>query len=467
MRKIMSLFTAVLFVMLTLSPGILRADEPVATTKDLEQVNSQLRDQITDLQNRLKDFENRLSNAEKRPSGAPSYIPSPSGKAEGGMIKTLEDINMSGFLDTSYNLNTNRPQKAGANVATNNLRTFDSRDNNFDLNAFELDFEKLAPAEGGVGFRADLAYGLNAAVTDGGGINFDGVAGIGPDEFDLQQAYGELNIPINGGPVLGDKINIKAGKFVTMAGAEVIESKDNWNISRSTAFGFGIPFTHTGIRSSVDLDGGKGKLNLGLNNGWDVVQETNNYKTFEGGLSWNLTDKLSASTANYLGKESQTDANTAVISDDMRFLSSNVLTWKTPVEKLTLMGNWDIGNQRNVKAITAGALNNPKVGNSGMWHSYDFYAKYDLSEKMYLAYRGELFEDNDSFRTYGVTTPRSARRFWGHTFTLDYRPYKNFISRLEYRMDTSDAGIFDVTTGGSTEGQGSQSTFGTELIYLF
>ncbi len=468
MRKITSVITAVLFVVLSLSPGIARADEAVATAKDLDQVNSQLRDQITDLQNRLKDLESRLSQTEQRASApAPAYMPAPGQQSsEGGMIKTLEDINMSGFIDTSYNLNTNRPQKAGTSAGTNNLRAFDTRDNNFDLNAFELDFEKLAPETGGVGFRADLSYGLNSLVTDGGGINFDGAAGVGPDEFDLQQAYGELNVPINGGSTLGEKVNIKAGKFVTLSGAEVIESKDNWNISRSMAFGFGIPFTHTGIRSAVDLNEGKGKAYLGLNNGWDLVQETNNYKTLEGALSWNLTDSLSAITVNYLGKESQADANTGAISDDMRFLSSNVLTWKTPVEKLTLMANWDIGNQRNIRTVTAG-LTTPKEGNSGLWHSYNLYAKYDLSDKMYLAYRGELFDDNDSYRTFGATTPISARRFWGHTFTLDYRPYTNLISRLEYRLDTSSAGVYDVTGGGSTEGQGSQSTFATELIFLF
>lgn len=466
MKKITSLLTAVLFVLLSLSPGIVQADEAVATAKDLEQVNSQLRDQITDLQNRLKDLESRLSQTEKMSSApAPTYMPAPGQKSsEGGMIKTLEDINMSGFIDTSYSLNTNSPYNSAAAAGANNLRVFDTRNNNFDLNALELDFEKLAPETGGVGFRADLVYGLNALVTDGGGLNFDGATGVAPDEFDLQQAYGEINVPINGGQMFGDKINIKAGKFVTLAGAEVIEAKDNWNISRSMAFGFGIPFAHTGVRTAVDLNEGKGKFYLGLNNGWDVVQETNTAKTLEAALSWNLTDSLSATTANYIGKEAQTDVSGA-ISDDRRFLSSNILTWKTPVEKLTLMANWDIGNQRNIHSVAG--TNFPKEGNSGLWHTYNLYAKYDLTEKMYMAYRAELFEDNDSYRTFGTTTPLRARRFWGHTFTLDYRPYTNLISRLEYRMDTSDAGVYDVSTGGSTEGQGSQSTFATELIFLF
>lgn len=443
------------------------ADEPVATAKDLEQINEQLMDQIKDLQDQIRDLDGRMATAERAPA-APTYV-APAGEKEGGMLRTMEDIKLSGFIDTTYNFNLNRPQKAATTAATNNLRVFDTRDSNFDLTAIEFAFEKPAPESGGVGFRADLLYGLTALVTDGGGLAFDGTTdsagvGVGPDEFDLQQAYGEINIPINGGSLLGDKINVRAGKYVTMSGAEVIESKDNWNISRSYAFGFSIPFTHTGVRSNWSLFDGKVSAALGVNNGWDLVQDTGNGKTVEMFLSTNLTDNLSLATANYIGPESQTDANTAAIQDDVRFLTSNVLTWKTPVEKLTLMGNVDFGNQRNVRTITAGS-SIPKL-ESGQWHSYNLYAKYDLNDKMYLAYRGELFYDDDSFRTFGTTTPRGIRRLWGHTFTLDYRPYTNLITRLEYRTDKADGALYDVTAGAGS-GESSQGTFATELIYLF
>ncbi len=466
MKKFITGFAVVFFFFALLGNTVSFADEAVASAKDLDKVNKQLMKQIKDLQEQLKDLSSRVSAAESRPAAAPSYIPAAQGKKEGGVLKTLEDINLSGFLDTSYNFNFNRPQHAATSTGTNNLRTFDTRDNNFNLDALELVFEKLAPATGGVGFRADFDYGLNSFITDGAGLSFGAVGAGAIDEFDLQQAYGEVNIPINGGSLFGDKINIKAGKFVTTAGAEVIESKDNWNISRSTAFGFGIPFTHTGIRTSWDLWNGKVKATVGLNNGWDLVNDTGNGKTTELGFSTNLTDALSLSSANYIGPESQTGAGGGPIIDDVRFLTSNVVTWKTPVEHLTLMGNMDFGNQRNALTITAGAPH-PKPFRAAQWHSYDLYVKYDLSDKMYVAYRGELFYDDDSFRTFGTTTPRSVRRLWGNTITLDYRPYTNWITRLEYRQDATDAGIYDVTGGGSTEGRSSQGTFATELIYLF
>src|SRR5436309_1397363 len=40
---------------------------------------------------------------------------------------------------------------------------------------------------------------------------------------------------------------VKAGKFVTLLGSEVIEAPSNFNYSRSFLFGFAIPFTHTGV----------------------------------------------------------------------------------------------------------------------------------------------------------------------------------------------------------------------------
>src|SRR5437773_172971 len=47
------------------------------------------------------------------------------------------------------------------------------------------------------------------------------------------------------------KVQFDIGKFVTWNGAEVIESKDNWNYTRSIQFGFAIPFYHTGVRATI------------------------------------------------------------------------------------------------------------------------------------------------------------------------------------------------------------------------
>jgi hypothetical protein len=47
-----------------------------------------------------------------------------------------------------------------------------------------------------------------------------------------------------------DKLTFDFGKFVTPLGAEVIETKDNWNYTRGLLFTWAIPFTHLGARAT-------------------------------------------------------------------------------------------------------------------------------------------------------------------------------------------------------------------------
>ena len=61
----------------------------------------------------------------------------------------------------------------------------------------------------------------------------------------IQQAYVSL---------LTGKVQWDAGKFVTPMGAEVIESQDNWNYTRSILFGYAIPFYHVGVRATVPVN---------------------------------------------------------------------------------------------------------------------------------------------------------------------------------------------------------------------
>ena len=59
----------------------------------------------------------------------------------------------------------------------------------------------------------------------------------------LKEAYVSYLAPV------GKGLQVDFGKFVTPMGAEVIESKDNWNYSRSILFGYAIPFYHFGVRA--------------------------------------------------------------------------------------------------------------------------------------------------------------------------------------------------------------------------
>ena len=92
--------------------------------------------------------------------------------------------------------------------------------NTLSLSAAEVNFTKTPTADSRVGFRTDIWFGKAADLT----AAYE-PASDGKEIYKhVQQAYVSL---------LTGKVQWDAGKFVTPMGAEVIESQDNWNYSRS------------------------------------------------------------------------------------------------------------------------------------------------------------------------------------------------------------------------------------------
>ena len=78
----------------------------------------------------------------------------------------------------------------------------------------------------------------------------------------MKEAYLEYMAPI------GKGLQINVGKFVTPAGAEVIETKDNWNYTRGILFAWAIPYFHTGLSAKYAFNR-KFALTGYLVNGWN------------------------------------------------------------------------------------------------------------------------------------------------------------------------------------------------------
>src|SRR5436309_5327290 len=87
---------------------------------------------------------------------------------------------------------------------------------------------------------------------------------------DLEEAYGAYKVP------LGSGLTVKAGKFVTLLGYEVIESPNNLNFSRSFLFGLAIPFTHVGALLSYSPTE-RLTVTAGPVVGWDVAKDNNDW----------------------------------------------------------------------------------------------------------------------------------------------------------------------------------------------
>ncbi len=408
------------------------AQQPSSTRID---ENAELRLEIKQLRERLEKLETKQQTvsaaAEKskettsaEPSGSPEATTTPPGKTDDrGILNFFKEVEVSGFIDGYYGYNFNKP--AGR---VNVLRNFDTRSNQFALNLAEIVIEKKPdPLNSRVGFRLDLDYG---PATDLVHASEPG----GKDVYKvIQQAYGSYLAPIGSG------LQIDFGKFVTVHGAEVIETKDNWNYSRGLLFAWAIPYYHFGVRAKYALNS-KISLTGLVVNGWNNVEENNGGKTFGVTLGLTPTPKLSI-VQNYMTGPEQPNDNKRY-----RHLSDTTVTYGFN-KRWALMGNYDYG----IDTLTAGG----KVH----WQGVAGYLRYAPTERLAFTPRYEWFDDHDGFST------GTAQRVKEFTMTGEYKLRPSLITRFEFRRDWSNQPFFPKSD--PTVLARSQSTVLSGLIWTF
>ena len=342
----------------------------------------------------------------------------------GGVAKLLSDTTITGFVDAYYGFDTNHPAGRAAS-----LRAFDGPENQFSLNMIELIFDKAPDAKGSrLGYHLSFGYGNAANV-----INSASPGDVGFAQY-LKEGYLSYLAPI------GKGLQFDVGKFVTPAGNEVIESKDNWNYSRGLLFAYAIPYYHFGVRGKYTFND-KVSLTGYLVNGWNNIIDNNNGKT--GGFSLALTpNKKFSLTENYLvGPE--------MVATDKhpRQLTDTVATFN-PTSKLSLAVNYDYGRGD----MPVGFLR------PVWWSGAAGYLRYAFTDSVALSTRYEYYDDHNGFTT--GTTPAHINEI---TETLEKTVHKNFITRLEFRYDDSNQPIFAKASTFSDY----QPTVTLGLIYVF
>jgi hypothetical protein len=269
-------------------------------------------------------------------------------------------------------------------------------------------------------------------------------------EIDLTQAFGSYAV----GP-----ITLIAGKFETLAGAEVIESPSDYNISRSILFGYAVPFTHTGARLTYAVNGNLNVI-VGGNQGWDTTRAVSaagdvNAVTAEYGLAWNPSKVFSATVQGYTGPVEEGFANVGA-GQPIRTLTDFVLTYHYS-SALTLVLNGDIAGQNRTPVFDRSGTYDG-IGTVS-WDGAAFYASYTKG-LFTLTGRGEYFADNGGYRTANALGSFSRDIAEG-TGTLAYQPNNNLIFRAEYRYDASTNQYFLSGTSTPTFNNGA---FGLEAI---
>ncbi|MGH9547681.1 MAG: porin [Terriglobales bacterium] len=354
------------------------------------------------------------------PAAAPAAAPAPT-----GLAGLLGPTTLSGFVDVYYGYNSNQPASR-----TTAFRNFDINSGQFGLNMIELVADKAPDAAASrVGYHVALGFGqaMNA-------VNYNE---LGFDQY-LKEGYLEYLAPV------GKGLQINVGKFVTPAGAEVIETKDNWDYSRGLLFTLAIPYFHFGASAKYAFNP-KFALTGYLVNGWNNSVDNNSGKTTGFSAAWTPNSKFGL-VQNYLVGPEQNDEN-----KDFRHLFDTVVTY-SPNSKLSLMANYDYGQDHLPSGI-------PSVSSASVhWSGIAGYIKYAPNDKWALATRGEYFSDNGGNET-GQTQKLSE-----FTFTLQRMLASKLMTRLEFRRDMSDQNVFpDHLTGL----QDSQNTVTLGMVYAF
>lgn len=189
-------------------------------------------------------------------------------------------------------------------------RLFDDRQNELLLNQLVLTVERaLDPEATGIdwGFKVQGLFGSDARFIHTFSV-FDNTMHeiVQPD---LVEAYFNLHLPI----LTAGGVDVKAGQFVTLEGAEVINATGNFFYSHSMIFSFGIPFKHTGVTVTTHvnkyIDVYTGVVR-GVNAG---ASDNNDVLSFHGGVGLNLLDgKLTILASTSIGAENDA-ANEGVL----------------------------------------------------------------------------------------------------------------------------------------------------------
>ncbi len=289
------------------------------------------------------------------------------------------------------------------------------------LNAINVQLQKNGPVFG----KIELTAGTNANVI--ASYPYANNPNALQTAFDVTQLYAGIAT----GP-----FSLQAGKFETLAGAEVIEDPSDTNVSRSILFGYAVPFTHTGARLTYTPTSTWTAI-AGVNNGWDNLKGPGGPKTAELGLAYNSSTITLAAQA-YLGMERYSNAQWSATGDSPaghRSLVDIVGTYHvTP--NFTLVGNYDGGRQTAVPLInSAGAFIGGPLG-TATWNGFAGYATYQFTPKFSGSLRAETFTDRGGYRT-GYDQTWSEQ-----TLTIAYAVSSPVTIRVEGRSDHSNQPVW-------------------------
>jgi hypothetical protein len=343
-------------------------------------------------------------------SQAPAATPAPAAPAA-APTWSVGPMDVSGLIDGYYSYNFNTPSAAN-NGQANDLYNFNDKTNQFNLSEARLTFNHDPDP---VGARIDFVYGRVNAFMNAAGANT-----TSSDQLNyIEQAFVSLKPPKAKG------FELDFGKFVTSAGAEVIEAKDDWNYSRSILFGWAIPYWHFGARMSMPVSKSE-TLGVQVVNGWNNVSKTNGGATV--GVTSAFVKSKASWFANYYGGPENANTTTG-----FRNLFDTTLLL-TPSAKFSAYINYDYGQNRDAIVGTGESATGDTALNH--WQGIAGAAHVTPAGPHSISGRFEYFKDPQGYST------GTVQHLYEFTGTYEYKWAEGLLSRIEYRRDWSDVNFF-------------------------
>ena len=346
-------------------------------------------------------------------------------------LSFLKQTEISGLVSASYIYNFNSPTNR-----ENTGRGFDRRHNEFMLNKAALSLDKAVEYDAfawNAGYTVKLLFGQDARYTQTD-LNLG-------DDGDLFEANATVNVPV------GNGLKVTMGKFGTPMGYEASYTEENYNWSGGLQWALVEPFTHTGVKASYAVNP-QWEFEFCAFNGWDIVQDNNNAKSFMGHVTYTPREATTVSLIGYGGAEQDDDT-----SDVRRGVELYVQQKLSPT--VTGVAQFDAGAEDAADAD----------GGAATWWAGGLWLIYEPSERWSVAARGDYLSDPDGARTSGAPSvapfpENTGMDLYSLTLTLNHKPVKELRIAPEVRWDHStEADTFD--------GKQDQVTAGMGAAYFF
>ena len=394
--------------------------------------------------------------------------------------KEAGKLSVSGYLDSYYFTNFNKPATQDNMGQSGVGRGFDRRADQFQLGMVQTVFKYTNSKSEMV---ADLAFGPSAQYGSYGNVaTSNPVYGYAIGKSDIlsgaiiKQAYFKYNAT--------DKLSFIAGQFGTHIGYEYIDAPLNFFYSINHTFNSGIPFYHTGLKATYAFSD-KVSLMMGVVNGFDNLNDNNRSKGLIAQLSLVPVEGLSV----YFNYINTNEANT------------DLTTGKTPAGNFTvydLNGGYQAGKKLFIGywfmfGSQKGPLGSPgtftpadnNTTDTKTWYGANLYLTCAITDVFSLGFRGEHFNNKSGARglrnydaskitatnTTGAVGASANTYTLTGTFTL---ADGHLLLKPEFRMDVWNklAGAGNENSQQFMDAKGNyskngQTTLGMAAIYKF